>query len=1069
MTTANFQLSFSGNKATERTADSAITLNVCTLVETGNPAFMIDYNRIGAAIDVAIKHANENILPKNLRISKIYKNAGTECAAVPPIIRRTMEIIQEGVVCNIYIGPGCSESALDAYKIAVYQKVPLIAVPGSNLIARTGRARADFQYLIRTSYVAVGIARALVAFLDYGNYTHFTIIVNRENMVYSEILDGLTGIFKTVRPDLLTTMDIVYVDYDRSNNQSTSPAKGVIKLGTELEALNKTCRVIVVLANANSVRRVMVRAYNIGMAKGEHVYIGVELFPSDTWGRFTWQRDDKDDEVARLAFRSLVLISMTKIFSSYMEDFSDAIRDLALKKYGYTFGVFDQVDPIILGFYDAFILYARTMERLHNSGANFTDGLTVAQAMWNTTVRTPLGTEIVMSSIGDKVISYDVRIFTIERGSHTAFLRIDGSSNQLTWLNTLIWPSEDGTLPPDVPKCGYSGLNCRLDADDTTKVVLGTVIPIVVVLGAFGAAVYYVLMKNQHNLDPNWWRYKMDELIFPQDRVGSRIGSGKNMAASQSMGTTLNSKSKASKATYLSTVCPWTSAICNGNVIGLKLAPEKTYRPTQEVIKELIQIQPIRHANLQRFIGLCLDDLGWVVYEMGEFCQKGCLDDLIDQKSLNLDWSFKFSLLNDIAEGMNQLHLSPVESHGFLRSLVCLIDGRLSVKVSDYGITKLRNPDALLPFKEGDSMRECEQLLWRAPELLRVQMPPKGSQKGDVYSFAIIMQQIILRSGPYESPGGAQNQMMESTVDLLLEIKKGTSPPIRPPVARSACSVDLFNLMENCWSEFPVQRPSFLKIKESIAKMGGISGGNLIDHLIKRMEKYATDLEEQVATKTQQFMEEKDRSEQLLSQMLPKAVALCLVKGESVHPEFFEMVTVYFSDIVGFTSISASGTPMDVISLLNELYTLFDEIVEKHDAYKVETTGDAYMVASGLPLRNGNIHAVEVATVACETLMAVQTVSIPHRPHEHLRIRCGIHSGSCVAGIIGLKAPRYCLFGDSINTASRMESTGEPMKVQTTQSTKDLLTEMQSDFKITLRGQVDVKGKGQMTTYWLTR
>ncbi|KFP82217.1 Retinal guanylyl cyclase 1, partial [Acanthisitta chloris] len=154
------------------------------------------------------------------------------------------------------------------------------------------------------------------------------------------------------------------------------------------------------------------------------------------------------------------------------------------------------------------------------------------------------------------------------------------------------------------------------------------------------------------------------------------------------------------------------------------------------------------------------------------------------------------------------------------------------------------------------------------------------------------------------------------------------------------------------------------------------------------------------------------------------SVAEALKMGTPVEPEYFEEVTLYFSDIVGFTTISAMSEPIEVVDLLNDLYTLFDAIIGSHDVYKVETIGDAYMVASGLPKRNGNRHAGEIANMSLDILSSVGTFRMRHMPEVPVRIRIGLHSGPCVAGVVGLTMPRYCLFGDTVNTASRMESTG---------------------------------------------
>ncbi|KAM7537097.1 hypothetical protein Aperf_G00000073436 [Anoplocephala perfoliata] len=242
--------------------------------------------------------------------------------------------------------------------------------------------------------------------------------------------------------------------------------------------------------------------------------------------------------------------------------------------------------------------------------------------------------------------------------------------------------------------------------------------------------------------------------------------------------------------------------------------------------------------------------------------------------------------------------------------------------------------------------------------------------------------------------------------------------------------------------------------------------GNLLDNLLSRMEQYANNLEDLVAERTEQYLNEKKRVEDLLYSILPKSVASQLIRHQAVKAESFDSVTIYFSDIVEFTSLSADSTAIQVVDLLNQLYTLFDSIIVQFDVYKVETIGDAYMVASGLPQRNENKHAREIARMAIVFLKSMATFKIPHRPERELKLRIGIHSGPVCAGVVGVKMPRYCLFGDTVNTSSRMESNGEPKRIHISRTTMSILRTF-GNFVMSRRGLVEMKGKGKMETYWL--
>ncbi|XP_052760910.1 uncharacterized protein LOC128203508 [Mya arenaria] len=236
----------------------------------------------------------------------------------------------------------------------------------------------------------------------------------------------------------------------------------------------------------------------------------------------------------------------------------------------------------------------------------------------------------------------------------------------------------------------------------------------------------------------------------------------------------------------------------------------------------------------------------------------------------------------------------------------------------------------------------------------------------------------------------------------------------------------------------------------------------LVRKIISRIHGFSQELKE----KTFELNEERKRTEELLYQLLPRTIAKRLMEDGSTIPEAYHSATIMFSDVVGFTSISSCITPMQVIAMLNKLYMTIDARLENFDVYKVETIGDGYMVASGIPGRNGERHVEEIAKLSLDLLITTEQIEVPHLENEKIRLRVGFNTGPCVAGVVGIKMPRYCIFGDTVNTASRMESTGLPSKVQMSESSANKLKKV-NGFRISERGIVEVKGKGVMRTYWL--
>ncbi|XP_046647803.1 soluble guanylate cyclase 89Db-like [Daphnia pulicaria] len=241
--------------------------------------------------------------------------------------------------------------------------------------------------------------------------------------------------------------------------------------------------------------------------------------------------------------------------------------------------------------------------------------------------------------------------------------------------------------------------------------------------------------------------------------------------------------------------------------------------------------------------------------------------------------------------------------------------------------------------------------------------------------------------------------------------------------------------------------------------MGGLQHNSRLEDLYERAEERSHELE-----KTHQLLEQwTERGDQLLYSMIPQSVADNLRKG--THPvdtcQNFESITVLFVELTNI-EINADNA-LEMVKSMNAVFSQLDTVVDRHKVYKVETVGKVYMVVGGAPEENKS-HVRDVALVALSFRDEIN--ELVNTTGMDVRIRTGFHSGSAVAGVVGLKMPRYCFFGDTINTASRMQSSCDPGNIQMSSTSYSLL-ESFSGFVCEKRGLVKVKGKGEMQTYWL--
>ena len=266
-----------------------------------------------------------------------------------------------------------------------------------------------------------------------------------------------------------------------------------------------------------------------------------------------------------------------------------------------------------------------------------------------------------------------------------------------------------------------------------------------------------------------------------------------------------------------------------------------------------------------------------------------------------------------------------------------------------------------------------------------------------------------------------------------------------------------YELFDALWVKSPLTVRG--SIGMTLVSLGGI--GALVAYQLERQARESFLQRRVIEAQVAAIDREKGRAEALLLNVLPPNIAERLKLDTGAIAEGFTEVSVLFADIVGFTQMTEKLAPEELVSRLNLIFSSFDDLVDKLKLEKIKTIGDAYMVAGGLHSREYD-HAQAIAEMALAMLRRVADFGTQFG--SELSLRIGIHTGSVVAGVIGKKKFIYDVWGDTVNTASRMESHGEPGKIQVSEATQLLL---KNSYELAERGPMEIKGKGTMRTWFL--
>lgn len=496
----------------------------------------------------------------------------------------------------------------------------------------------------------------------------------------------------------------------------------------------------------------------------------------------------------------------------------------------------------------------------------------------------------------------------------------------------------------------------------------------------------------------------------------SNVGSEKrtvNLKSNKSSGqNTLNLKSSSNQVVPSSSTSAGQSTVAINDTMsqdGLKA-----------IKTEINLLNDIRHPNCVLFLGAAYHDN--TIFMVTEYMSHGALGEILVNPSILIDFTTKMKIAVDMSNGVNYLHsLKPSLLHADIKSYNVFVNADLRGKLGDFGSATIEAKKTRIgtPF-------------WMAPELLN---GGYNTPQTDVYALAITYWELFSRQELYPE---LHNTPIE---ELAVVIKEGTRPSLKSFTAPEKIK----DFMERAWHASPEARPSTQECYDFFK--------NLLDDtdfMKAHVEKKNAD------------------NNELLYKILPPEIANQLRNGEKVKPIDCPEVTILFSDIVGFTNISATLDPKDVMNMLSRLYNAFDALTTKHNLFKVETIGDAYMVAGGI-FDGQDEQAEKIALQGLAMIRAADKILIKEDQPElgTIKIRVGCHTGPIVASVVGDLNPRFCLFGDTVNFASRMESTSLKQRFQCTKVTERRLKQEAPHFVTEARGVMEVKGKGKVSTYFI--
>ncbi|XP_072404913.1 atrial natriuretic peptide receptor 1-like isoform X2 [Chiloscyllium punctatum] len=889
-------------------------LTIAVVLPQNNTSYPWVWQRVGPAVRLAQDTINkEPWLLSGHHLTHVFGNCedelGTCSESIAPLVAVDLKFSNDP---NVFVGPGCVYTAAPVARFTGHWKVPMLTAgaPAYGFSLRS----ASYPLLTRTGPSHRKLGEYVTSIHQLFDWTRRALFIyNDEKTDDRPCYFTVEGLYQEVpKFGNLTVFDIPFKE------------SAAIDYNFLIQEIRRKGRIIYICCSPDTFRQLMLTARRAGLTNGDYVFFHVDVFGESLQGGrgqgalLPWKRQDPEDQDAKEAYRAVLVITLREPDNWEYQQFLHDLKLYARQYFNFT--IVDSLMNYIAGaFYDGIMLYAHALNETLAAGGTTRNGVAITQQMWNRTFQGVTGF-LKMDENGDRENDYSLWDMTDpDLGTFQVVSQYNGTLKKIRPIPgvAIHWPGN--VVPKDVPWCGFENesISCRRGRVFTVLEILAVVGSLTLLVITMSSFLIYRRFRLEKELASELWRIHSEDIHFSSSEKTLWSTGSKLTLSLRGSNCGLSVPSDGQCQVFAKT------AYYKGNVVAIKHINQKRVELTRNVLFELKHMRDVQNEHLTRFIGASVDPPNiWIVTE---YCTRGSLQDILENESITLDWMFRYSLINDIVKGMAFLHNSVIGCHGNLKSSNCVVDSRFVLKITDYGLASLRSP--------GDSHGRgllYEKKLWTAPEILRLDGPSAGTPKGDIYSFGIILQEIALRNGPFYIEGRDL-----SPKEIVENVVRVQSPQLRPSTALCNQGVaELSALMQRCWAEDVLERPDFSQIKVLVRKFNRESSSNILDNLLSRMAHYADNLEGLVEDRTQAYLEEKAVAEALLYQILPHSVAEQLKRGEMVEAEAFDSVTIYFSDIVGFTALSAESTPMEVVTLLNDLYTCFDAIIDNFDVYK---------------------------------------------------------------------------------------------------------------------------------------